>query len=112
MTKSILMAEDIAYILPNVKNKGGVFNICDTAQPTLKEIFILIAHQLGRKKPLEIPYRLVNILAKIGDFVGGWFPINTYRLDKLTKSRIYLSDKAIRELNWQPMNVLENFKIR
>ena len=32
-------------------------------------------------------------------------------LDKITKSLTFSNEKAIRELGWKPMNVLENFRI-
>lgn len=41
--KSFLMAEDIANIVPLIAEKGGVYNVCDTRQPTYGEISASIA---------------------------------------------------------------------
>ena len=38
-------------------------------------------------------------------------PINSLKLDKITKSLTFSNEKAIRELGWKPTNVLENFNI-
>ena len=38
VVKSILMAEDIANILPALVKKGGIYNVCDTRQPSFGEL--------------------------------------------------------------------------
>lgn len=109
--KSILMAVDIANLIPLVKDKGGIYNICDTNQPSFGDLSKLIAQQLGKRKPVSIPYWLAKCLALIGDIVGNTFPINSLRLNKLTKSLTFSNKKAISELNWHPLNVIENLRI-
>ena len=47
VTKSVLMAEDIARILPLVAVKGGTYNVCDTRQPSVGELSVSVARQLG-----------------------------------------------------------------
>ncbi len=109
--KSILMAEDIAYLLPLLTEKGGIYNVCDTNQPTFGEIAESVARQLGKRKPLSIPYWMAWCMAKIGDMLGSKAPINTLKLEKITQSLTFNNDKARRELGWEPMNVLECYKI-
>lgn len=109
--KSIMMAEDIARLLPLVAGIGGIYNVCDTRQPTYGELSRVIAGQLGKRQPLSIPFFVAKGLALAGDIIGGRFPINSARLDKLTKPLTFSNAKAVKTLNWQPMNVLENFKI-
>lgn len=109
--KSILMAEDIAHLVPLVAEKGGVYNVCDDYQPTFGELSITVAKQLGKHKPLSIPYWLAWCMAKVGDFLGSKAPINSTKLDKMTKSLTFSNEKAKRELGWQPMDVLSNYKI-
>jgi len=67
VVKSILMAEDIAHLLPLLEEKGGVYNVCDTRQPSFGEISISIANQLGKRKPINIPYWMAWCMAKLGD---------------------------------------------
>lgn len=111
VVKSILMAEDIAHLLPLLEEKGGVYNVCDTRQPSFGEISVSIANQLGKRKILNIPYWMAWCMAKVGDLLGNKSPINSYKLEKMTKSLTFSNEKACRELGWEPMDVLENYKI-
>ncbi len=109
--KSILMVQDIANIVPLLAEKGGIYNVCDSSHPSFRELEELIANQLGKSKPLSIPYKLAKIFAKVGDLLGDHTPINTLKLDKITKSLTFSNEKARKELGWTPLNVLDNFKI-
>lgn len=109
--KSILMAEDIARLLPLLEEKGGVYNVCDTRQPSFGEISVSIANQLGKRKPLNIPYWMAWCMAKVGDLLGDKAPINSYKLEKMTKSLTFSNHKARTELGWEPLDVLDNYKI-
>lgn len=112
VTKSVLMAEDIARILPLVAEKGGIYNVCDTRQPSFGELSVSVARQLGKRKPISIPYWMAWCMAKVGDLLGSKAPINSYKLSKMTESLTFSNEKARRELRWEPLDVLENYKIR
>lgn len=109
--KSVLMAEDIARLLPFVAEKGGTYNICDTRQPSFGELSISVARQLGKRKPVSIPYWVAWCMAMIGNLLGTKAPINSYKLEKMTKSLTFSNEKARKELGWEPLDVLENYKI-
>lgn len=111
VVKSVLMAEDIARLLPLVAEKGGVYNVCDTRQPSFGELSISVARQLGKRKPISIPYWMAWCMAKIGDLLGSKAPINSYKLSKMTESLTFSNEKARRELGWEPLDVLENYVI-
>ncbi len=111
VVKSILMAEDIAHLVPLLEEKGGIYNVCDTRQPSFGEISLSVARQLGKGKPLNIPYWLAWCLAKVGDLLGSKAPINSYKLEKMTKSLTFSNEKAKHELGWEPLDVLDNYKI-
>lgn len=111
VVKSILMAEDIANVFPLLVKKGGIYNVCDTNQPSFGQLSNSVARQLGKCKPLSIPYWVAWCMAKVGDLLGDKAPINSYKLDKMTKSLTFSNDKIRKELNWEPLNVLENYKI-
>jgi nucleoside-diphosphate-sugar epimerase len=108
--KSVLMAQDIANLVPLVAEKGGVYNVCDDYNPSFGELEASIAKQLGKHKPISIPYWIAKCLALIGDVFSS-FPINSARLDKIVTSDTWSNEKAKSELGWQPMNVLDNYKI-
>lgn len=110
--KSILMVQDIAHILPTLIEKGGVYNVCDDAQPSFRELEILITKQLGKKPPITIPYWLAKSMALVGDLMSKNAPIDSLKLSKITESLTFSNEKAKRELGWKPLNVLQNFKIK
>ena len=109
--KSVLMAEDIARLLPLLEEKGGIYNVCDTYQPTFGELSTSVAKQLGKRKPISIPYWVAWCMAKVGDILGNKAPINSYKLEKMTKSLTFSNEKARLELGWEPLDVLSNYKI-
>ncbi len=108
--KSVLMVDDIAYLVPLVAKKGGIYNVCDDHNPSFGELEATIAKQLGKRKPISIPYWMAKCLALVGDVLPS-FPINSQRLEKIVTSDTWSNEKAKRELGWQPMDVLENYKI-
>lgn len=109
--KSVLMAEDIAHLLPLLAEKGGIYNVCDTYQPTFGELSASVAKQLGKRNPISIPYWMAWCMAKVGDLLGNKAPINSYKLEKMTKSLTFSNEKARKELGWEPLDVLTNYKI-
>src|SRR5690606_14105483 len=109
--KSVLMVQDIARLLPALIEKGGVYNVCDDSQPSFRELEQLIAKQLGKKSPASIPYFIAKSMALVGDLLGSKAPINSLKLEKITESLTFSNEKAKEALNWQPLNVLENYKI-
>lgn len=110
--KSVLMAEDIARLVPLLIEKGGIYNVCDDEHPSFRQLEQTIALQLGKKCPPNIPYWMVRMLALAGDCLGKKAPINSMKLKKITKSLTFSNEKAKRELGWQPLNVLGHFKIK
>lgn len=112
VVKSILMAEDIARLVPILEEKGGIYNVCDTRQPSFGEISESVARQLGKRKPLSIPYWVAWCMAKVGDLLGAKAPINTYKLEKMTKSLTFSNEKARQELGWEPLDVLDNYRVK
>lgn len=111
VVKSILMAEDIANILSALVKKGGVYNVCDTRQPSFGELSLSVAKQLGKRKPISIPYWMAWCMAKVGDLLRNKAPINSYKLEKMTKSLTFSNEKARKELGWNPLDVLDNYKV-
>lgn len=111
VVKSILMAEDIARILPSLAEKGGIYNVCDTRQPSFGEISLSIAKQMGKGKPINIPYGVAWCMSKFGDLLGSKAPLNSYKLAKITNSLTFSNEKARKELGWEPLDVLENYVI-
>lgn len=109
--KSVLMAEDIGKLIPLLEGKRGVYNVCDDVQPSVRQMEIIISKQLGKSMPIIIPYWLAKCLALIGDMFGTKAIINSNRLSKLTSTLTFSNAKAKKELGWEPMSVIDNFRI-
>lgn len=109
--KSVLMVEDIARLVPLLAKKGGIYNVCDSYNPSFRELEEVICRQQGKKLPLSIPYWMAKSMALVGDCLGSKAPINSLKLDKITKPLTFSNKKAREVLGWEPTNVLDNFKI-
>ena len=109
--KSLLMVYDIAYLTMKIEEKGGIYNVCDDRHPSYAELAKSISSQLGKREPISIPYWIAWCMGKVGDLFT-FLPINSYRLGQLTKSTTYSNEKAKKLLDWQPLDVIDNFKIQ
>ncbi|MDE5996976.1 MAG: NAD(P)-dependent oxidoreductase, partial [Muribaculaceae bacterium] len=109
--KSVLMVNDIPVLIELMKDKGGIFNVCDDHHPSFKELENSIALQLEGKRVIGIPLWFATLCAKVGDLLGSKAPINSQKLSKITKSLTFSNAKAKKELGWQPTDVVSNFKI-
>lgn len=109
--KSVMMVDDIANLIPLVTEKGGVFNVCDSHNPTFRELEQVVASQLNKKPPRSIPMWMAKCLALGGNVLGAKAPINSLKLKKITESLTFSNAKAVKELGWTPINVVDNYKI-
>lgn len=109
--KSIVLAEDVAKVIPIAANIGGIYNLTDGYHPSIGELSELITKQLGKGRPLNIPYWLALILAEGGELMGAKAPINSAKFKKMTSSLTFDDSKARSVLGWEPTSVLEGFKI-
>jgi nucleoside-diphosphate-sugar epimerase len=110
--KSMVLAEDVAKIIPVVADIGGVYNLTDGYNPTFSELSCIMAKQLGKAMPFNLPIKLAYIVAKFGNLMGNSAPINTLKLSKLTSDLTFDDTKARKLLNWNPISILEGFKIK
>lgn len=108
-SRSMVLATDIARLIPTLVGKNGIYNLTDGIHPSVAMMEEYIAAHFGRKIH-AIPPRLASLLARMGDFIPG-SPFNTYRYGKLRQSLTFSDEKAIRELRWSPTPVLKGFDI-
>jgi nucleoside-diphosphate-sugar epimerase len=109
--KSIVMASDVAQIVHKAAQVGGIYNLTDGYHPTFRELSGLIAKQMNKPKPKNIPLVVVQVMAKIGDLFGSSAPINTIKLIKMTSDLTFDDTLAKEKLNWKPRLVLKEFKL-
>ena len=109
--KSIVLAEDVAKIIPIAANIGGVYNLTDGYHPTFSELSAVIAKQLHKNKPGNIPAWLAKLIANAGDLLGSKAPLNSDKLKKITSDLTFDDSNARELLGWDPTPVLNGFKI-
>jgi nucleoside-diphosphate-sugar epimerase len=104
--KSMVLAEDIARFIPQVAALGGIYNLTDGYHPSVGEVEHALATALGRRRVIRLPYRVLLVVAKLGDVLGSWFPLNTSRLKKLDSFLTFSDEKARQTAGWNPRSVL------
>ena len=107
--RSMVLAEDVGKLIVSDNLKAGIYNLTDGYHPAYKEIEEAIAKQLNRKIR-TVPKGLINVACKIGDILS-FFPINSYKFEKLTSSLTFSDQKARKELKWKPRSVIDGFEL-
>lgn len=109
--KSMVLASDVAKYILKASEVGGIYNLTDGYHPSFGELSHHISNQLGKSSVPNIPKFMAVILAKLGDLIGGKFPINSHKLSKITSTLTFDDSKARAAFGWNPTPVLEGFKI-
>ncbi|ADY53778.1 NAD-dependent epimerase/dehydratase [Pseudopedobacter saltans DSM 12145] len=105
--KSMVLAEDVAEIIPKAAEIGGVYNLTDGYHPSFRELSAHIAECLNKKVAYNIPAWVAKMLAKTGDIIGSKSPFNSYKLSKITADLTFDDSKARMQLGWNPRKVLD-----
>jgi nucleoside-diphosphate-sugar epimerase len=108
--KSMVMASDVAAIIPRLAEVGGIYNLTDGYHPSFYELSNYIAQQLGKGTVPNMPKIFASSLAKVGDLISK-LPISSSKLHKITSDLTFNDDKAKTNLGWSPNKVLDVFKI-
>lgn len=109
--KSMVLAEDVAMLIPVVAKVGGIYNLSDGYHPSFSELSAKMAGKLNKPKPSNIPIWVAKMIATVGDLLGSTAPINTNKIRKITSDLTFDDSKARKMLNWNPRPVLESFYI-
>jgi len=109
--KSMVLTTDISNFIIPAAEVGGIYNLTDGYHPNFNELSHLISKQLDRGFVPSIPLFVAKLLAFIGDKMGPVFPINSYKLKKITSTLTFDDSKARKAFGWNPTPVLKGFKI-
>lgn len=104
--KSMVLAQDISRLIPTLINHSGVYNLTDGFHPGIAGLDTYIADHFG-KKIRSIPSSLLKMISYIGTLIPS-FPLNPYRLAKLSESLTFDDSKARKDLDWNPRPVIGN----
>jgi len=109
--KSMVLASDIARLVINPNRQAGIYNVTDRYHPRISELEILISQQLGKSPPYNIPLSFAKLFGMCGDVLGDWFPVNTQKINTLTKHLVFNDDQAVKELDWKPKRVIDHLNV-
>lgn len=108
--KSVVLAQDVASVLPALLERGGTYNLTDGYHPSFAELENEISQQLGKAPPRAVPLSVAHLLGKVGDVVGR-FPVNSSTVHKMTSDLTFDDAKARGRLNWAPRRVLDHLEV-
>ena len=106
----MVLSEDVAAFIPKIANIGGTYNLTDGYHPSFFELSCVIAKQLGKSVPMNMPLFVANGIGFLGNFLGNNAPINSLKLKKITADLTFDDSKA-RSAGWKPRRVLDWFSI-
>jgi nucleoside-diphosphate-sugar epimerase len=113
--KSMVMASDVAAIIPKAADHPGIYHLTDGHHPSFKELGECIARQLGVRPPRNISLPIARVLGRAGDAINVLFPgkapISTRTIAKLTSTLTFDDSTARKTLGWNPHRVIDAFTI-
>lgn len=107
--KSMVLAEDVGKLIPTLYNKSGVFNLTDGVNPSLFDLESYISGYY-KKRIYTVPLSLVKFACELGNRIRA-FPINSYKLEKLSSSLTFDDARAREVLGWKPSPVIGNLDL-
>ena len=110
--KSIVLANDVAHLIVTINGESGIYNLTDGYHPTFKELENKIALSIRKKNPVSIPLFIAKLLGIAGDIIGQSFPVDSKKIKKIVSTLTFSDEKARKNLNWKPEQVLANWKIK
>lgn len=113
--KSVVMASDVARIIPKAIQFPGVYHLTDGHHPSFFELEGVISEQLGVKRPKNLPAFAARFMGFCGDFwdtVAPWkSPITSGKVEKILSTLTFNDQKARQVLGWNPSRVIDVFRI-
>ncbi|SOE21814.1 Nucleoside-diphosphate-sugar epimerase [Spirosomataceae bacterium TFI 002] len=110
--RSMILLTDIPIFIDKIRSKGGIYNLTDGYDPSVRELAISIK-KTKNKEPFSIPLYVAKLLALIGDMISSLtlknFPITSPKLNKITTSLTFSNKKALLATNWKPSSVLNYY---
>ena len=110
--RSMVLASDIARLVINSNRQEGIYNLTDRYHPSVSELERLMIQQLKKSPPYNIPLSFAKLFGMCGDVLGDWFPVNTQKINTLTKNLTFNDDKAVKALGWKPKRVMDYLNVK
>ena len=107
--RSLVLATDVAEVLPLVAEHGGVYHLTDGVHPSFRELEGALCGAMGRSRPRRIPLAIAVAGGRLGDAIGAVtgrdIPLNSRVVSKMTSTLTFSDELARRDLGWCPRPV-------
>jgi nucleoside-diphosphate-sugar epimerase len=107
--KSMVLAGDVARLIPRLEGKQGVFNLTDGVHPYFGEIESALEQSTGKRISLSVPLPVMRGVAMVSSLfhrANLRVPLTNATLNKMLSSLTFNDEKARQELGWQPKPVV------
>lgn len=104
--KSIVHAEDVSVAILPASEVGGIYHLTDGEHPNFQELSCLIGKAVRRSFIPSINIKLARLLARIGDYLGHNFPLNSNKFTKLTSDLTFDDSFARAKFGWKPRAII------
>jgi nucleoside-diphosphate-sugar epimerase len=108
--KSMVLAGDVANILLEASEIGGVYNLTDGYHPCFFDLSNSISKQYRKSRIINLPFTIAKNIALVGDIIGNSFPLDSNKLGKITSELTFDDSKARKILGWNPNKVIDYYQ--
>jgi nucleoside-diphosphate-sugar epimerase len=105
--KSVIHIDDIPKFINLSYKIGGIYNITDGYDPSFLEISNHFANLYNTNKIYSLPFFVIKPISILGDYLGNNFPINSNKLNKMTRTLTFDDTKARLTFDWNPTPIIQ-----
>jgi GlcNAc-P-P-Und epimerase len=108
--KSVVLADDVAELVPRLYDEEGVFNISDGQHAVFHEIENQVAAALGKQIRWSVGKEVLQVPARVGDLLQKLrlpYLLNSERLKQMSETLTFSDARAREYLDWKPRFVME-----
>ena len=110
--KSMVLANDVAKLIINIKGQSGIYNLTDGHHPSFNEITNIITDKFKKRNSISLPYFIVKFASIIGTVLfGRKFPLTSDVLAKMTNDLTFDDSRARKYINWKSKKLLKIYTI-
>ena len=106
----MVLARDVANILPKASEIGGIYNLTDGYHPCFYDLSNSISKQYRKSRIINLPFTIAKYIALVGDIIGNNFPLDSNKLGKVTSELTFDDSKARKILGWNPNKVIDYYQ--
>ncbi len=106
--RSLVLAEDVAAVFPELAQKGGTYNLSDGHHPSMLELEQALSIALARRPARRLPMAVAKPIGWLGDLANVFVsaPFTSGVVGQLTTTLTFSDQRARQNLDWNPRRVV------